>query len=239
MAHADLMTRPLYLQVRDALAERVTGGEWAPGAAIPNELDLSREYGVSAGTMRKALDLMEDEHIVRRKQGRGTFVIDQTSDEPAVRFSNVRDSNGARVAGQAQVIGVSEGFANEEECGRLRLGMLEAVYRIQCVRQHDGRPYMIEHVSMPAALFPDLLRTKSFPQDISALAQAHGMLLGKAEERISIRPASPEVAEALSVAPSSPLIVLDRVMVTLDGRHIEWRVGQCHFVTNYYLAQMT
>jgi DNA-binding GntR family transcriptional regulator len=98
---------------------------------------------------------------------------------------------------------------------------------------------MIEHVSMPAALFPDLLRTKSFPQDISALAQAHGMLLGKAEERISIRPASPEVAKALSVAPSSPLIVLDRVMVTLDGRHIEWRVGQCHFVTNYYLAQMT
>src|SRR4051812_41587123 len=49
-------TRPLYLQLRDALAERVAGGEWRPGAAIPNEGDLAREFGVSAGTMRKALD---------------------------------------------------------------------------------------------------------------------------------------------------------------------------------------
>ncbi len=237
MVHADLMTRPLYAQLRDALADRVARGEWAPGAAIPNEQDLAREYGVSAGTIRKALDIMEGEHIVVRKQGRGTFVIDQTSDELSVRFTNVCDARGARVHGQTEVIDVAEGLADEQECARLRITMHEAVYRIRSIRRHEDWPYMVEQVSMPAALFPDLLRTNGFPKDISALAQAHGFLLGKAEERISVCQAPPEIAEALRVAPSSPLIVLDRVMMTLDQRRIEWRVGQCHLGPNYYLAQ--
>ena len=63
-------TRPLYLQLRDALAERIAHGEWKPGTAIPNESDLAREFGVSSGTMRKALDMMEAEHLLTRRQGR-------------------------------------------------------------------------------------------------------------------------------------------------------------------------
>lgn len=236
MVHADLMTRPLYLQVHDAIAERVAGGEWQPGASIPNEFDLSREYGVSTGTIRKALDIMEVERIVTRKQGRGTFVIDQTADEISVRFINVCDASGARVAGRAEVIDVTEGLANEVERARLEIAADEIVYRVCYVRRHEGRPYMVEHISMPAALFPGLLEVNGFPHDVSALARNHGMLLGKAEERISVRPAAPEVAETLLVEPSSPLIVLDRVMLTLDGRRIEWRTGQCHLGKNYYLA---
>lgn len=238
MALASLMTRPLYLQVRDALIERIAGGGWKPGAPIPNELALSREYGVSSGTMRKALDIMEAEHVVLRKQGRGTFVVDQVSDKLADRFTTVRDGNGARIADQAEVIDVTEDIADEQECTRLRLAAGDVVYRLRCVRRLAGSPYMVEQISMPAALFPDLLRTNGFPQDISAITQAHGMLLGNAEERISVRPASPEVAETLLVAPLSPLIVLDRVMITLDGSFVEWRVGQCHLAPDYYLAQI-
>ena len=66
-------TRPLYLQLRDALAERISSGNWRPGAIIPSESDLAREFGVSPGTMRKALDLLESERVLIRRQGRGTF----------------------------------------------------------------------------------------------------------------------------------------------------------------------
>jgi len=238
LAHAGLVKRPLYLQVHDALAERVLGGEWPPGASIPEEIDLAREYGVSIGTIRKTLDIMESERIVTRRQGRGTFVVDPTSDELSVRFINVWDAAGARLPGRVEVIDVADGAADEQECARLLLGTDEIVYRIRYIRRHENWPYMVEQVSMPAALFPDLLRTNGFSQDISALAQAHGFLLDKAEERISVRPAPAEVADTLRVAPASPLIVLDRVMMTRDGRRIEWRVAQCHLGANYYLAQM-
>ena len=41
--------RPLYLQVRDALAQRIATGEWKPGDAIPNENDLARQLGDARG----------------------------------------------------------------------------------------------------------------------------------------------------------------------------------------------
>src|SRR5438034_340762 len=120
--------RPLYLQLRDALAERIAGGEWKPGAAIPNESDLAREFGVSAGTMRKALDLMEAERLLTRRQGRGTFVNDQTSDELSTRFTNLRLDDGSRVCGQVKHMEIVEGRASELECERLRLRADDRVF---------------------------------------------------------------------------------------------------------------
>ena len=72
--------RALYLQVRDALVQRISSGAWKPGSAIPNESDLAGEMGVSAGTVRRALQTMEADRLITRRQGRGTFVKDQTSD---------------------------------------------------------------------------------------------------------------------------------------------------------------
>jgi GntR family transcriptional regulator len=231
--------RPLYLQLRDALAERITNGEWKPTAAIPNESDLAREFGVSAGTMRKALDLMEAERLLTRRQGRGTFVNDQSSDELAARFSNIRSADGKRLCGQVKSADVAEGPANEAECARLRLRPEDRVYRIHRVRQHKGQVFLVEDVTLPAALFPELEDKKaSLTERVIVLAQEYGILLGKAEERVSLSGASTVIAQKLGVASGSPLMVLDRVVLALDGRPIEWRMGWCHLADRYYMAEM-
>ncbi len=67
-------TTPLYLKVRNAIVVRVQAGEWEPHESLPNEHALAVHYEVSVGTVRKALDLMEFERFLDRKQGRGTFV---------------------------------------------------------------------------------------------------------------------------------------------------------------------
>jgi GntR family transcriptional regulator len=231
--------RPLYLQLRDALAERIAGGEWKPTTAIPNESDLAREFGVSAGTMRKALDLMEAERLLTRRQGRGTFVNDQSSDELAARFSNIRGADGKRVCGQVKSSEVVEGLASETECARLRLSPDDPVYRIHRVRHHKGQVFLVEDVTLPAALFPCLEDKKPAVTDrVIVLAQEYGILLGKAEERVSLSGASPTVAQKLGVAPGTPVMVLDRVVLALDGRPIEWRMGWCHLADRYYMAEM-
>jgi len=231
-------TRPLYLQVRDALAARIAMGEWKPNTAIPNEGDLAREFGVSSGTMRKALDLMEGERLLTRRQGRGTFVNDQASDELAVRYSNIRTAEGERVTGEVNVLDVSQGPANQAECGRLRLRPDDRVWRIQRVRLHKGEPFMVEEVAMPVALFPALDEQKDFPHRIVVLAQQFGILLGKGEERVSIGGASPDIAEALSLEAGAPILVLDRLVHALDGRAVEWRLGRGKFADKYYQAEI-
>jgi GntR family transcriptional regulator len=232
-------TRPLYLQVRDALASRIAMGEWKPNAAIPNEGDLAREFGVSSGTMRKALDLMEGERLLTRRQGRGTFVNDQSSDELAVRYSNIRATDGERVTGEVEMVSMTQGSANAAECSRLRLRPDDKVWRIQRVRLHKGEPFMIEDVVMPAALFPDLDEQKDLSSRIVVLAQQYGILLGKGDERVSIGGATAEVARTIKVEPGSPVLVLDRLVHDLSGRAVQWRVGTGHFADKYYLAEIS
>jgi GntR family transcriptional regulator len=230
-------TRPLYLQVRDALAERVAAGEWKPSTAIPNEGDLARQFGVSPGTMRKALDLLEAERLLTRRQGRGTFVNDQASDELAVRYNNLRDQNGTHVGGEVQLLELAEAAVSENECMRLRLRKHEKVHRIRRVRLSGGRPYMVEQVAMPASLFPGLSECKEPSHRIVVLAQQFGVLLGKGEERIAIGSTSPEMAHTLRMQPGAPVLLLDRLVYTLDGRPAEWRLGQCDMAGMHYLAE--
>jgi DNA-binding GntR family transcriptional regulator len=81
-ARVDNFSRmPLYQQVRDSLVTRIQSGEWHAGQPIPNEGDLARAYNVSSGTMRKALDLMELQRFLVRKQGRGTFISTKLDDD--------------------------------------------------------------------------------------------------------------------------------------------------------------
>ena len=52
--------RPLYAQVQDLLIERLASGHWRPGELLPAEPRLAAEFGVSQGTVRKALDRLAE-----------------------------------------------------------------------------------------------------------------------------------------------------------------------------------
>ena len=204
------------------------------GSAIPNEGELAREFGVSAGTMRKALALLEDEHLITRRQGRGTYVNDPAAEGLSDRFCNTRTPTGRRIVGRFDSAQISGGVATEAESRRLRIGKEDPVWRIQRIRFDGDSPFTYERVSLPGDLFPNLSDSNS---RIAFLAHQYGLLLGKAEERITVGAASKDVADALRIAEKSAVMVLDRVVCTIDGRPVEWRVGQCRTATSY-LAQI-
>jgi GntR family transcriptional regulator len=232
------LTRPLYLQVRDALIERIATGQWKPGETVPNEGDLARDLGVSPGTMRKALDLMESMRLLTRRQGRGTVVNDPSAGELATRFNSLRSTSGAALVDEVMVGEIAEGAANEFESVRLRLTSTDRVFRFPRRRSLQGRPYLAEDVSLPATLFPGLGDEQYPVSEITSLAARYGLLLGRAEERVTIGNAPLEVAGALGVALQAPLLVLDRVVFSLDGRPIEWRHAWCHLAGGHYFAEL-
>jgi GntR family transcriptional regulator len=234
MSRVQLATKPIYQQLRDLLAERIAKGEWKPGSSIPNEGDLAREFGVSAGTMRKALALLENEHLITRRQGRGTFVNNPVAEGLADRFCSIRGADGRPVVGRVEASEVTQGSASVAEAQRLQLKSGDPVWHIRRVRFDGDSALMYEEVSLPAVLFPDLSESST---RIVLLAHQYGLLLGKAEEKLSVGTASVAVAEALQIPEGSPVMVLDRVVRTIDGRPVEWRLGQCR-IAACYMAQI-
>lgn len=232
---SDLKSRlnasPLYIQVRDLVLEKILSGYWQPGSPIPNEHGLSQELGVSIGTIRKALDILEDEGLLTRKQGRGTFV--RNFEERPMGFSNVVDRNGDRIiptiqSASSELIKADAGLA--EQLGIAIGGPVLCIKRT-CV--HLGNPFKWECCYLPAQLFPRL------PDDlhnfrISSLAQRNSIAIGKRVERVAPTTASDEDAERLNIDRGTQLLALDRIIYAMDKRVIERRVARCNMANIRY-----
>jgi GntR family transcriptional regulator len=226
-AHSKLLTDPLYKQIRDLLAHRIATGVWQVGAMLPNELELARELGVSPGTVRKALEVLEKDRLLWRRQGRGTFVADHGSDELAARFSNIRDGNGRRISGSLELLSQMTGTATPTEQRNLQLQSTEPVVRTRRRRRDGAGVFMYEEACLALARFPGLEGADTGNYRISGLAQQHGIHLGRACEKVTQQEASAQAAELLEIEEGTPLLKLDRTVFTMDGLPVEWRVGLC------------
>ena len=71
---------PLYIQVATTLRRRIEEGHWPPGAKISTLEELQGEFEVARVTVRQAIELLEKEGLVRRRQGKGTFVAEGIED---------------------------------------------------------------------------------------------------------------------------------------------------------------
>jgi GntR family transcriptional regulator len=65
---------PFYFQLAEMLEEEIVTGRWDPGTRVPSETELGARYGLSRTTIRQALARLEQEGLVTREKGRGTFV---------------------------------------------------------------------------------------------------------------------------------------------------------------------
>ncbi len=88
------VSKPLYGQVRELLLGRIGRGEWSPGESLPNEFVLASQFEVSVGTIRRAIEGLEDSGVVVRKQGRGTYISGQGAQALQNKFTNLRSSSG-------------------------------------------------------------------------------------------------------------------------------------------------
>lgn len=67
-------TQPAYAQLAGRLKQQIAEGVYPPGSQIPTEVALSRNFGISPMTVRRAIGLLTEEGLLEATQGRGTFV---------------------------------------------------------------------------------------------------------------------------------------------------------------------
>jgi GntR family transcriptional regulator len=117
----------------------------------------------------------------------------------------------------------SSGPATVEEWAKLDLNAPNSrVLRLTRIRNNAPGPTALEELVLPLDRLPGLTADAS---DITELAQRYGLSLGHATERVSIVPATREVAKHLGIGAGAQVMKLDRIVETADGEPIEWRVA--------------
>lgn len=219
---------PLFRAVRRSLLRAIEAGSVAPGQALPSETELAATFGVSVGTVRKAVDDLVAEHILVRRQGRGTFVATHTSDRFLFQFFHIERSDGLREPPQVELLSFERLRLDEEAAAALALQVGEPALQIENRLRLQGRAVVHDRLVIPAALFRGLTekRWRERPSTIYHLYQTEfGISVVRAHERLRAVGADRAAARVLGVALGAPVLQVRRVAIALGGQAVEWRVS--------------
>lgn len=227
---------PRYLQIADDLAAQIRAGELAPGDQVPSESSLMDRYGVSVGTVRKAIAELRAAGLAETHHGSGSFV---RSRPPVRRKSSDRFRRSHRKAGKAAYLAEAEQTGTTPSVHVLYVGPEDAPYEIAdslgvepgtkvLARRRlyftDGTPTeeATSYIPWPVAKdIPELFSENPGGGGIYARLEEHGHALDEYVETVRARQATKKETVALKLSPGAPVIHLVRQAITSDGDVVE------------------
>lgn len=246
----DTAAGPLYRQVKRELLRLLESGAYGPGQTLPNETTLAGALQVSIGTLRKAVDELVHEHVLVRRQGKGTFVALHTDDRFLFQFFHIEPREQAHYGDrvrqheypQVECVAFERGRAEDTEAAALEIAPGEPVLRIDNRLLLSGSPVVHDHLVISARTFRGLSesRFRNRPGTVYNLYQTdHGVTVLRARERARAVPAHLETARILGVAPGTPVLQVHRVALTFGEKPVEYRVSTISTAQHDYVSLLS
>jgi len=91
MTKADVAIQPLYLQVKNHIRSNIDSGKWTTSSRVPSENEIVKEFGVSRMTANRALRELQDEGVLVRIAGVGSFVANRQPHTHPLEIHNIAD----------------------------------------------------------------------------------------------------------------------------------------------------
>ncbi len=233
---------PLYRVVKRALLQAIEDGTYPPGAALPNETALAATFGVSIGTLRHAVDELAADHILVRRQGRGTFVASHNADRSVFQFFHIERADGLREAPTVELLGFERARLDEDAAQALGAPAGEACFAIETRLALQGRAVAYDRIVIPAALFRGLTekRLRDRPSTIYHLYQTEfGITVVRAHERLRAISADRTVARVLGLPHGAPVLQVRRTALTFGDKPVEHRVSTVNTSHHDYVNLLT
>ncbi len=212
---------PLYQQLRDRLRVKLFEG-WPRDRPIPSERQIMQMTGLSRMTVRQAIAELVHEGMLRRDQGRGTFVADSRITRLLTGHSSFRDAvQGHGYTPHTTVVRQLVVPANPAQATLLQVEPKESLLELVRVRLIDSDPVMVDYTHVPLRICPDLPNADLSGSLYEYLASVCGTPARRSLDTIEAVAAMGEVAELLDVPEGAPLLLMRRLARTFDDSPLE------------------
>ena len=212
---------PLWAQVRHDLRRRLAAGEFTSG--FPSDRVLVNEYGVSRHTVREALRELQDDGVVTRQRGRGTFVSNLALEQPVgplySLFKSIEDQGYRQ---DSDVVALDQ-VTHPRVAERLGLDSGDVLFHLRRVRKADDVAFAVDDVWMPAVLAAPLFNADFRHTALYAELEHHtGLRPTSGWERI--HPGIPDNAcqQLLGITATDAVFIVERY-TEHDAGPLEWR----------------
>jgi len=150
--------QPLYIEIANEMKRRIDEGIYPSGVQLPSEPELANEFGVSRGTLREALGILEKEGKISRKHGIGSFV-----ETPAKVLAGIEKLESLvstiRRAGfkaEDKVLSIYESSISTAIADKLKVEPKSKCFVIESLRYADGVPVIYCYDILPGWLIDDI-----------------------------------------------------------------------------------
>lgn len=210
---------PLWRQAEHALRALIADGLWRDGDQLPNEAKLSEMLGVSRITIRHALRNLEEWGLLKREQGRGTFVRSSTVIAGARGPSSLTQELADRgLAVGSRILELREIPADNEVASALEIVEGTTVIKIRRLRTGDNLPIGIQTAHLPSKRAPGLIGLgEPLVSLYATLRNRFGLVPQSALEVYRVGAVSSEDAVLLEVAAGSPAFIVQRITSDAHG----------------------
>ncbi len=227
---------PLYQRVATQLRAAISNGRIPAGAQLPSEDELALHFGISLITVRSALKELQDTGLIERRQGRGTFVR-QARPRPAEwGLGSVHD---LVMTGRLTTVNVlrcakdpSPAWARDI----MDVPAPERLLHVRITRNQHGQPLMMTDAWFPSAVAERLVRPDlaslfaASPLLIEVVERLTGDIVVDMQQTMTAGLATKDVARIINVPPGSPVLIVNRVNRTGDGRLLQ--IARSHYRTD-------
>ncbi|MEW5888976.1 MAG: GntR family transcriptional regulator [Pseudomonadota bacterium] len=217
---------PLYKEVKRKITDSLHRGEWKPGEAIPSEKVLAERFGVSLGTVRKAVDELTAENLLIRHQGRGTFVASHDRSRQFFYFFHIVRQDGHKEYPKVELVEFGKGKADSLVAGKLGIAPGARVFRFLNKLSIGGQPAIVDEITVAEERFPGLTekRLRERPNTLYHFyQQAYGISVVRTEERLRAVKADERRARMLQLSVGDPLLLIIRVARSYRDQPVELR----------------
>ena len=215
---------PLYHQIYVLLREQILGGVYADNELVHTEQELTRRFGVSRITAKRALDELASEGLVVRRRGKGTTVATRVA-VPALNANISGLLENLLMMGlktKVAIIDFSYVPASDEVARALGIAPGTEVQRAVRVRSLDGAPLSFTTSYVPGPLGRTYGRKDLAARPLLELLERAGVLIGSADQSIGAVLADSLVAPRLGVRVGSPLLSVTRTVFDQHSRPVEY-----------------
>jgi GntR family transcriptional regulator len=211
----------LYEQLKRQISELILLGHWAPGAVLPGETQLARDFGVAVGTVRRALADLTTEGLLMRRRRTGTVVTGRSPHHSLrlfFQYFRLHGADGELLRSTPRVLSLSRGTATAAEQNLLQIEAGLEVIRLHRLRSVDGRPVMHQHMVLEAKRIPDFPDAATVPDLLYLhLLERYGIRMTSVRESLTAALATEEDAKLLHLVLPAAVLAIEEVAYDQAG----------------------
>jgi GntR family transcriptional regulator len=215
---------PLYVQIAENFIAQIESGELGPGSRLPGERELSEVLSVQRETVREALRVLENQGLIERRHGSGTYVAQPKIERDASRlfpFTWMMQQKGYKPG--ARVIQMEKILCNSAVALELDIPVSAVIFHYERVRTLNQEPVVIENTFIPADLFPDLDRFNLNLRSVYEVMETeYGTQVTHASQSLEAVVATEFEAENLGIKKGDPLMLERRLTYDQNNRRVEF-----------------